>query len=761
MRHNLRRWILGASGVLAAIAATSVLWASARSHRPALPERAVDMWGVEYDLTAKGWTLLDFAHVSGCGYCVLNAAAYQQNFGDALAGNGGRTFGVDVFECQRDLVDYVKHHGLRFPILTEPDILWTACPGIPGQSLFRDGRRVWGKSETITLRNYDRLRRSVEGLPPYRPSGPLKKAINSVFEDERALVVVGDDIEPDAAQLFSGLRRTVFDIERASDVTEADLDTGSLYVIGSPAGNRFMERLSGKTPFAVSHRRIAFADTVVTGDDLLLWYCVPNPWNPEHYLVVKTGTAPSSMRGHYYEGSQDFTIARRVGADVIPIATGICDKSGENWSLSAHDVVWMDGTGAPTSDAAECGPQGCEAPVPAASLSPSGRYGRKAEPTMTNTPRVAFDWTAEGRFIALSALDDGACWAAWDRPGVGVMAGRVGSDGSQPVRLCAGDPTSVDAIKPAVFALSPDSAWVAWSERVGEAWGIYAAHLDGSGVPELWRVSHHRNLDHHGPALALDDGGRVSVAWYMWQANARIPFARSWNGAKWSEIRAIPTADDSRFAWYLSGTRVDGDTRFVWMQHYPDPTCIVTATESAGRWSPPRVLARAGRYPTVAYDPATKSSRVVWQQWDRGNSTNDHFAWSIMTSVEDGGRWSNPSPIPRCPDGRNETPVVCVDGSGNTWVFWCHKDRPDNTAAHWRVMCEVLDGGKWRGPYAVSDAGVDARSPAVTSNGDVWAGWHEGTGRDLRIRIRRIRPWNAPHGETVGMSWPTREATKN
>jgi hypothetical protein len=760
-RRSDRKWMLLA--LVSVLLALAVIPAGTEA-----PERALDMWGVEHDLKSSEWTLFDFVHVAGCGYCVLNAAAYQENFGEALEFAGVRTFGVDVYESQRDLIDYVKHHDIRFPILTEPDVLWSAleCPGLPGQSLFRGDTREWGRSETLTFRNYDRIRRSVGALPPFRPAGPLKKALNCVYEDERALVVVGDGYEPEVERYFPGLRKIVFRVKRASEVVNADLVAGSIYVIGSPAENNFHERLNGRTPFRISPHRIAFADTAVSGDDLLLWYCCPSPWNAERYLVVKTGTAPSSMQGHIYGGSQDFTIARRTAEGVISIASGICDKSGGVWSLSSEEVVWTTLGGPPAADVAACGPSGCEVPMP------SGTVAAEPAPEPATSgalaPRVEFEWSAPGRFVALSAEPDGACWAAWDRPGEGVFSGRIEREGCRPVNLWAGErgllgmDAAVDAFKASVVAESSERAWLAWSEKRGDAYGVYAARVGGGGEPDVWEISHRSNLDHHAPALALGDSARVWLAWYAWEANARRPYARAWTGAGWTPVSAVPTADGSQFAWYFAGTRAGANARFVWMQHYPDLTGIVAATLAPEGWGEPRVLARTGRYPSLAYDATRKESRVVWQQWERERSTRERFAWSIMTAVERGGRWSDPVPLPRCPEGRNETPVVCVDGSGCTWVFWAHKSPAgDGMTPRWQVVCEVHDGQDWRGPYVVSDPGVDARSPAVTSSNAVWVGWHEGTGSQLTITVKRIRAWNEANGNTVGTSWTKREATKN
>jgi hypothetical protein len=404
------------------------------------------MWGVEHDIASDGWKLFDFVHVAGCGYCVLNAGAYQRNFRDALAPAGVRTFGVDVSEAQRDLVDYVKHHDIRFPILTEPDALWASlrCPGLPGQSLFRGTTHEWSATATLTYRNFDRIRRTMGLSLPFVPAGPLKKALNSVYEDDHALLVVGDDLEADGTRIIPGLHTVTFRVKNARDVVDADLASGSVYAIGSPAENPFHERLRGRIPFDVDGEPIAFADTALTGGDLLLWFCYPNPWTKEHYLVVKTGTAISSPEHHLYDGSQDSTIAHRLGDVTVPVATGIFDKSDGDWTLTRGDIVWTHDVTVAATEVVACGSRGCEAPKPSGTVVHDfAREGAALEPS-SRVSRAGVEWSTVGRFAALSAGD----------------------------RTLAG---SVDAFKATVLAESPAQAWLAWSERNHDAYAVYAA----------------------------------------------------------------------------------------------------------------------------------------------------------------------------------------------------------------------------------------------------------------------------------------------
>jgi len=181
-------------------------------------------------------------------------------------------------------------------------------------------------------------------------------------------------------------------------------------------------------------------------------------------------------------------------------------------------------------------------------------------------------------------------------------------------------------------------------------------------------------------------------------------------------------------------------------------------------WGEPELIADTGRYPSIAFDPATHQTRVVWQQWMREQSNRFQYQWRIFTSVsQEGGEWSAPEQLPGCPAGRNSTPVIAVDGGGKSWVFWSHKgpggQRPADQT--WQILCVVADAAGWHGPYTVSDPSTDARSPIVTAaEGSTWVAWHEGRGDELRVVVRKIRP-QAAGTEVAPEEWSRSEQTNN
>jgi hypothetical protein len=801
-RQNVVRITVISTAILGA--AMLISWSST-----AAPKTGLDMWGVEHQIPGRGWSLFDFVHSAGCGYCVLNAKAYQENFADGLSAAGVTTYGVDVFEEQRDLVDYVKHNRIRFPILTEPDALWTQlrCPGLPGQSLFHDGQPVFSRSETLTYLNYDRIRNilrsddsanKADEVRPFRPPGPLKKALNCVYEDENALLVVGDSFDADARRFFPGLKRVVFRTKRASEVTDSDLGKGAVYVIGSPAENTFLGRLRGRTPFDVRGDGIAFADTLLEGDDLALWYCYTNPWNPECYLVVKTGTYPVCGEKLGYDGSQDFLIERRLDLDQDRqessiVARGKFAKAGGEWFLLEREIDWEQASAeVPAAPMVACGTDGCPMPTPSTltGRGPSGDgdarrggAGDRDELFASSALELDAPLSWPGRFPALAPAADTACWVAWDQPQGGIFVARMGGDVWGPQRVWAGESAvpdaadllgtdagdDVDAYKPSVHSDDRGWCWVTWSQLDRGHYQVFAARVPVDGPPETWRISHRANLDHHAPAIAGNGDGTVTLTWYAWEANARRPYYRQWDGRTWSSVGRVPTQDESQFAWYLSGTAGrGGNGRWIWMQHYPSPTSIVSATVAKTGWGEPETITDAGRYPSIAFDPNTGETRAVWQQWIREGTNSTRNEWRILTSSSGGAGWSGPKQIPGCPSGRNATPVIAVDDAGQTWVFWSHKgptggtDNGGSVQRNWRILCSVFDTSRWQGPFAISDPRSDARSPAVASSGgSTWISWHQGSGTDLQIVVRTIRPVKSSGGEAAPETWTTSGQTSD
>jgi len=687
---------------------------SCRPRGPELPcSEATDLWGVRHDLRSPDWVLIDFVHSAGCGYCVLNSHEYAENFGEGLAEVGVQTFGVDILEEQRDLIDFIKHHHIDYPILTEPDPLWTGCPGLPGQALFHRGRRLYAASQTLTHRAYDAVRAHLKGVRPFRPGGPLKKAFNCVNEDEKALVVFGDETDVDPREYFSGLREIRFQTKYAREVTAEDLRRHNLYVIGNVGENRLLRELSERVPFKVQASAIAFGDTMLTGDDLGLEFCWPNPWNPERYLIVRTGTGPF-RRGFVYDGSQDFVIARWDGprAGYRPLARGIFQKHDGAWSLPKRAIQW-ERVESPIARAfhTDCGPGGCPMPEIGDGSRRTPARDAASEWAIEVKPMIV----GEGRFPALASAGPDRCWVAWDHPAQGIFVGEITGDACSSQRITG----ATDAFKATLCPGSSGGCWVAWSERIDDAYQIIAAHIGDEA--QRWSISQRRNLDHHSPWLAQGDDGTIWLAWNTWVANGRRPHYRTWRDGDWSAVARVPECGESGFAWYHSGCPAKDGVAYAWMQHYPKPTGIYAAWASDARWSEPVEVCGGGRYPSIA---ATENETwLVWQMRE-GFSPPEPVPWSIYVSRHQGDGWTAPEPLPGCRAGRNSTPVVAVDAEGRAWVAWSHKD-----GEHWQMLCSVHDASGWRGPVVVSDSECDARSPAISASGSsVWVAWHQGIG---------------------------------
>jgi hypothetical protein len=746
--RTLRRTVLAG---LTSILLATITYFAITTFLPALAARAgssaskipcryaKDMWGETHDLTKTKWQLFDYLHAAGCGYCVLNGHAYQENFATGLASAGVATYGVDIFENQRDLIDYVKHHRIDYPILTEPHDLWKTCPGIPGQSLFRNGEPMRRLCSTLTRNNYKAFAVCLNEsgysgtLPSYRPLGPLKNALNCVYEDPEAIVVYGDKEPLDPQLHFSGMTRINFQLRHNADLTPDDLETNALLIQGGVLENSFYSRLEGKIPFQIGTDALAFADTVLRGENLRIYLCWPNPWLAEKYLVLKTGTGPSPHDGFIYDGAQDFIISRcneSIDGERQPprrVASGIFTKSAGRWELNRKDIIWHEKKRTATTSAPR---------------------GVTAAPT-TTTQSTETITLGTGRFLSLAAATPDSCWAAWDDSRGEIRLSRVSLTGHQ-TEWTSATTTSrdADAYKPSICASQDGACWITWSELRNGYYQVAAAVLNRDLTMRQWRISTLSNLDHSDPTLTLDENDTPRLSWNCWRANSRQGWSCTSLGEGWSQPERMPDFDRSGFTWYQRGASASGELRYVWMQHYPHPTSIYTATCTGNRWQLPIEISTTGRCPDIAVCGNSNQTWITWQQRTSNLRESVRLNRMIYYSFCAENTWSPPAPIPTCPDGDNAPPVITVDGEGKTYVAWSHKTHlpsniePDEGETQtWRLLYTMHDHSGWHGPYLLSDPSLDARSPAITSCGSsVWIGWHQGTGTDTQVALARIDP---------------------
>lgn len=75
-------------------------------------------------------------------------------------------------------------------------------------------------------------------------------------------------------------------IKKDSEVSDNDIATSHLVLLGSPKSNRVFERLANRIPLTVAPTAVKIRDTEVAGESLCYYMVYPNPLNPSRYVAV-------------------------------------------------------------------------------------------------------------------------------------------------------------------------------------------------------------------------------------------------------------------------------------------------------------------------------------------------------------------------------------------------------------------------------------------------------------------------------------------
>jgi len=204
------------------------------------------------------------------------------------------------------------------------------------------------KSDKIVLREEDSKPLSLRKTP--RISGPISEFQNTPF-----LIVIGTIssdstmnrvIQQKASAIINNWKkwqkyepRSMKDVE----VTEADLNKYSLYLLGGPAENKVSKQIFETVPFHVTDSTITVDGRTFKAKDAVLDAIYPNPYNSERYVDVVAATSGAGF--YFFDPSSDepsefdYYIADgkipvySIGAtgDKIHIATGFFDC---NWKIN-------------------------------------------------------------------------------------------------------------------------------------------------------------------------------------------------------------------------------------------------------------------------------------------------------------------------------------------------------------------------------------------------------------------------------------------
>jgi hypothetical protein len=188
-----------------------------------------------------------------------------------------------------------------------------------------------------------------------RLCGPVKEAFNRRFT-----VVVGASGKTEAhVERFRDRVMRVFSewarftkaaprFRRDINVTEADIKTSNLLLVGRPANNTVLAKIADKLPVKITDEGFTFQGKTYSNQDHGLVMVYPNPLNPHRAVVVRSGLpyGESLSPNHKYDLLPDFLIFTR-GTDYDDtsraVVAGFFDA---NWQVD-EGLVWRRGEQAP------------------------------------------------------------------------------------------------------------------------------------------------------------------------------------------------------------------------------------------------------------------------------------------------------------------------------------------------------------------------------------------------------------------------------
>jgi len=238
-----------------------------------------------------------------------------------------------------------------------------------------------------------------------------------------------------------------------------------------------------------------------------------------------------------------------------------------------------------------------------------------------------------------------------------------------------GEPVAVseacrDVFKTAIAEDGKGNVWVIWSERIDDAFNVWARAFDPDGqAGEPFKVSM-KPGNHHSPVATTDADGRVWIAW---------------QGA---------STDGREFGIFCRHQQEDGWSKLIPIS---DPDL------DANCWSP-AITAMTGSGVAIAWDTY---------------SAGDYDVWLRQCSAK--GQWKDAIPVANTPN-HEARPALACDGDGRLWVAWelggpswgkdwGAYDREDGIALYKarQIGLRVLENGQWKRPAAPLTAALPAK----------------------------------------------------
>jgi len=655
---------------------------------------------------------------------------------------GGHYFAMCLFNPQIDIYTFLKHYRESCEVLTSPLTLHLYHKnGFPWMIAFKNGESMYSGGLSPYPGTFKKLSAILwPGAPnEIQLTSPMHMAryfIYSNGENEGVFVCPDEDKE-----LFEEMKDKLADskdlsVRLESMLTEEDLRKNLHFQ--EKSGRFQFEFLRGTSvPITIDAKTVQFGDYVFPRDEVGVNAAFPNPYDEERYILV-------SLRGSriQYGMAENYVdyLVFRDGDDghAELLLHGFFDKSEKSWGFS-YRMAYRS-----KSAEAFCRDGICPAPGDPTALGGAltgipGELSMSAEhekPAVTGIEQDGERWTFGGgqcRFPSVLAGPAGEGWTAWEEKG-DIYLASLHTDGESNIIPVEDDAS--DSFQP-VLATDGDQVWVIYLNDMDGYYRVYGRSIRDRLPSEPILISEEQPCDAVTPAAAWNGEGAITIAWSDWKANFRYPKYRTLDGRFLGDVQSIrikrPKIDYTN-AWCPSlACDRDGDVHGAWNQHYPLSLGVYAGNLTSEGAA---VSDQEGGYPSVAFDSENRMW-VVWETslWNLQKGQTQMIQASFFDAEH--GRWAIPYTVSNKEQTfYNQTPRAAAGADGSMWVTWSGREDAD---ASWCVYISKWEKGSWSPPQTMSEAGENARAPAIAAaaDGHVWVAWHSGTGADMRIKAVR------------------------
>lgn len=295
-------------------------------------------------------------------------------------------------------------------------------------------------------------------------------------------------------------------------------------------------------------------------------------------------------------------------------------------------------------------------------------------------------------------------------------------------------PPGQDVYRPALATGLDGDVWVAWSQKAGGQWDVYARHYSNGVLSPPIQITQDATPDLH-VALSRDAAGTVWLAWQSFAGGTSdILMSSVARGSEiWSGATTISASSANDWDPQLAcGT--DGSVWAVWDTYDKGDYDVMLRRIDGGAFGPvinvtdtPKFEAR----PSVVCDSANR----VWVAWEEAPSlwgkdyghfsTDPNIGVKLYTGhtinvrcYEGGQRLRTTGTLALSSSTQSEFPRLGTDGKGRVFLT-CRRalaDVQETVGTSWHSVVTYYEGSVWSPVVTVpdSDNTLDAR-PAFTS----------------------------------------------